>query len=150
MNIELIEELAAYVDALPGTFRIDHGQYVPLDPPAGADEDTVIFDQGHYVQRGSCGTKACIAGSLALMTGDAPAEGERAPEGYTNWTMYVSRKLGISFDQADLLTDTVIDGLDDNMPTPAQAAQAIRNLIADPATDPWFGVERLAPADLIR
>ena len=147
MNHQLIERLAEYVEQMPGAFRFDpeHGVSVPLDPPDGADKSTVIYDQGVYIERGPCGTKCCIAGALALLQDEPLVIGAEsmtvhAPDPYYSWTHYVCKTLEISFDQADMLTDTRIEDVEDRSPTPDQAAAAIRNLLRDESTDPWFGV----------
>ena len=160
MNATLIRRLADYVESLPPAVRYDprRGRGVPVAPPEGATPDTILYDQGTYVERIECGTKCCIAGALALMIGDPLVIGDahstefvRAPQPYPSWSRYVSATLGISLYLADEITATRLDDIEDRSPSPGEAAAAIRALLDAPPepeeTDtqqypwsPWDGV----------
>ena len=132
-NIQLIERLAEFIETLPASW--DEDATAPL-----------IFDQSTWFTPESCGTRACIAGSLAYMLGDDTVPGSPyhlPPMPYQTWEHYVAAKLGISWEAANQLTESTPGDLD--YPTPYAAGHALRVLACDPEMHPWIDFCDLDP-----
>lgn len=106
-NVELLRETLQYIKNNPQSWRQDVW-FTHIDPETGRRVESVIEVEVEEVN--SCNTAFCFAGHAALKSGfPAPPK-----ESYSQWTAeidgktvhvdtYAASKLGITYDQADVL-----------------------------------------------